>query len=477
MQGMIATGALALWPLVTLVLFVTLPVGRAVIWTILAAYLLLPPMVSFDLPGIPALDKSTLPNLVALMLAPLFARRGEWRWPRSATVKLLMLVWVLVPFGAMWNNGQPIIIGTSVRPGLGWWETLSAMLSNGLDLVPFLLGAALLADAKGHRDIVRALIVAALAYSLPILAEVRLSPFLQAKLYGVVRAGYFVQQMRGDGFRAMVFLGHGLLVSTFLAMAILGALGLSKERGTKLLGVALLPIAGFLAAVLLLNKTAGATVLVLAVAPLLMFLHQRRFLAVVFLIGAVLASYPMVRGTNLLPLQTVIQTAERFSPARAHSFGFRVKNEDMLLKRAGEKPLFGWGRFGRNRIIVENSWSNGTTDVAPTDGTWIIVVGVFGWAGYIACFGLLCYPFLRAFRLRRMALPAATLALVAMHLVNIIDLIPNSSLRPVTWLIAGALANMTLASLRGHKAAGQGGKMRGAPAREGALAPVSPQMA
>ncbi|HWJ69456.1 MAG TPA: hypothetical protein VNS79_05345 [Sphingobium sp.] len=471
MQSMIAYGALALWPVITLLLFMMLPVGRAVIWTILAGYLLLPVTVDLDLPAIPALDKSSIPNLVALMLAPLFAKQGEFQWPRSTVVRLLMLVWVLVPIGTMMNNGQPLIVGSSFRPGLDWWETLSAVIGNVLDIVPFLLGAALLANARGHRDIVRAIVIAALVYTLPILAEIRLSPFLQTKLYGAHSVDYFLQQMRGGGFRAMVFLGHGLLVSLFLAMAIMGALGMWKGR-ERVFTISALLIAAFLGVVLLLNKSSGAMLLVLAVAPMLLFLRQRSFLAILFLAGAVLATYPMVRGLSDAPIRAVIDVAGQFSPDRAASLEFRMKNEDLLLNRAAEKPLFGWGRFGRNRIIVESGGGGRFTDVAVTDGTWVIVVGIFGWVGYIACFGLLCYPFLRAFRLRRFTLPPTTIALMAMHLVNIIDLIPNSSLRPITWLIAGALANMTLVSLRGRDASAR--KLpEGSPGHRLAQAPPS----
>jgi len=446
-QSVIAQGALIVWPLVALVLFMLLPAGRAVIWTILAAYLLLPVGFSFDLPAVPPMDKSSIPNLAAIMLAPLFARRGEFRWPRSSVVKLLMLAWVLVPIGTMLNNPEPLITGLSVRPGLGWWEALSMATGNALELVPFLLGAALLAHEQGHRDIVRAIVLAGLAYSLPVLAEVRLSPFLQTRVYGINSIEFFIQQVRGSGFRAMVFMGHGLLVSTFLAMAVIGALGLWKAR-MRVLGVSALLVAAYLAVVLLLNKTVGATVLVLALAPALLLIRQRSFLALVFLIGAVVAIYPTVRGANLLPLQSIINAAGQISPARAESFEFRVRNETMLLNRAGEKPVFGWGSYGRNRVIVEQGWGPGFADLTVTDGTWIIVAGTYGWAGYLSCFGLLCYPFLRGFRLRRATVPVITLTLLTMHLLNIIDLIPNSSLRPLTWLIAGALANMTLAGLR-----------------------------
>jgi len=56
MPNALATLALAVWPLVTVFLFLKLPPGRAVIATLLAGYLFLPePPAGFDLPLIPPL--------------------------------------------------------------------------------------------------------------------------------------------------------------------------------------------------------------------------------------------------------------------------------------------------------------------------------------------------------------------------------------------------------------------------------------
>ena len=73
------------------------------------------------------------------------------------------------------------------------------------------------------------------------------------------------------------------------------------------------------------------------------------------------------------------------SDDRARSLEFRFINEDRLLGRASERPLAGWGRFGRNRVYDEE----GGYDVSVTDGRWIIVLGQFGILGFIAEFGLL----------------------------------------------------------------------------------------
>lgn len=445
MQYMIALAALILWPVVALFLYMSMPVGRATIWTILGGYLLLPIMTSFDFPGIPSLDKSSIPSLAAMCLAPMLARGREFRWPRSNAVNLLMLLYVLTPFGTMLNNGAPIIIGTLTLPGLGVKESFSAAAANAIEIIPFVLGASLLNTEKGHRDILKAFVLASLFYSILMLFEIRFSPILQGRIYGISNVGAFLQQIRDGGFRSMVFLGHGLLVSTFCATALLAAIGLWRMR-ISLLGLPAPLIIFYLAVILALNKSVGAVLLILLLAPLFLFLRSKRFLEFAAVLALIVFIYPAVRSADILPMREMVPRIRQLSEARAHSFEFRLNNEELLLGRAEQKPFFGWGSYGRNRVLVQLDGGD-TRDVSVTDGTWIITLGIFGWVGYVARFGLLTYPFLRAYRLRRYSLPTATMALLAMHLLNLLDLIPNSSLRPITWLAAGALASMSLASL------------------------------
>lgn len=449
MPNMIAYGALLAWPVISLGLFMFMSAGRATIWTILAGYLLLPVSANFDFPGVPAFDKSSIPSLTALCLAPVLARSGEFRWPRSTAVNLLMLAYILVPFATSFGNGEVIRIGTAMLPAMGMRESLSSAIANFIELAPFILGAGLLGNARGHRDILTAFVIGALGYSVLILLEVRLSPFLQGRVYGLTDATYFFQQMRYGGFRAMVFMGHGLLVSTFCAMALVAAIGLWRAR-IQLFAVPMSLIAAYLAFILVVNKSLGAVLLVAVLAPLFVFLRPRRFLFLAAILGAMIVTYPMLRGSDLLPLKGINDMIGTVSPERSASLQYRLNNETILLNRAQQKPWFGWGTHGRNRVIVMTDWG-AIDDLAVTDGTWIIKVGMFGWVGYIACFGLLAYPFWRGFKLRRAHVPVITVALLAMHQLNMLDLIPNSSLRPSSWLVAGALAGMTAASIAGPR--------------------------
>jgi hypothetical protein len=82
-------------------------------------------------------------------------------------------------------------------------------------------------------------------------------------------------------------------------------------------------------------------------------------------------------------------------------------------------------------------------DISITDGYWIITLGTFGLVGFIARFGLLGIAVFRAAGALRYAQGIrekeylAALALIVA--INIVDLLPNSTISPWTWLLVGAL--------------------------------------
>ncbi|HEY1125742.1 MAG TPA: O-antigen ligase family protein [Sphingobium sp.] len=429
------------WPLVTLVLFLTMSTQRAIVTSLVGAYLLLPFSLSYDFPGVPLLDKSSIPNIVTFLLALVLGRSGEFRWIRSVPVNLLLLAYVISPFATGFANTDAVQIGSVFLPGLTLYNSVSTAAGRAIELMPFILGAGLVSRPQGHRDILLVFVLAALAYTPPIFLEVLKGPFIQARLYGIDPGDFFQQQIRGDSFRAMVLMGHGLAVSAFVGLAVLAAVGLWRSR-LRVFGMPSLLCGLYLFGVLVLNKSAGSVIFVVAIAPLLALLSGRRFLTLALAIGLVVVTYPLLRASGVIPIEYVTSTASSFSKERAESFNTRVRNEEILLKRANQRPLFGWGGWNRNRVFVVTAWGS-TTDITVTDGTWIIMIGTGGWVGYIAAFGLLCYPFWHVFRRRKMDVSPATVALVAMLMFNVLDLIPNSSLRPITWLIAGALAGFT----------------------------------
>src|SRR6185312_9605326 len=98
--------ALASWPFLALYLYSRLPVAQATLWTILAAYLLLPVRTEIKFDMIPALDKSSIPNLIALIGCAFFARRRPKIFHGLGIAEVLIVVVICSPFITSMLNGD-----------------------------------------------------------------------------------------------------------------------------------------------------------------------------------------------------------------------------------------------------------------------------------------------------------------------------------------------------------------------------------
>ena len=88
--NLVTTLALLGWPVVAIWLYKTRPIGRATLWTILGAYMLLPVGPHIKFPIIPDFNKSSIPNLAALCVLPEAGDAGRWvlRWlPRAGAIR------------------------------------------------------------------------------------------------------------------------------------------------------------------------------------------------------------------------------------------------------------------------------------------------------------------------------------------------------------------------------------------------------
>ena len=417
-------------------------VKKAIIWSILAGFLLLPVGTGFDAPGIPNMDKTLIPNLSILVWSVIFARHKIIVIPRNMILVGLMLLYVSSPFFTMLNNQEPLRLSMSSLQGMTIYDGISILVEQLIELLPFLIGYSAFKTESDLRDILKALVMAALAYSVLILWEVRMSPQLHTQLYGFFPHD-FVQQVRAGGYRATVFLGHGLAVAIFVAMATVAAVGMWRDK-MRIFGFPGAAYTMFLLLILLMCKSVGALVLAIIFGIASYLLRYRNMISILAISGLIIVAYPILRGAGLIPINAIVELSAEYSSDRAASLLTRIDNEDMLLEKVAEKPIFGWGTWGRGRIYKTHWTGKFDYDATVTDGTWIIIISSFGWAGYIASFGLLAYPTARAFRHRnRFAKFPSYVILLTVLVVNLLDLLPNSSLTPMTWLIAGALAGFT----------------------------------
>jgi hypothetical protein len=301
-------------------------------------------------------------------------------------------------------------------------------------LIPFILGWKYLGNPQGQRVLLTVLAVAAAVYMLPTLFEVRMSPQLSTWIYGFFPHS-FAQHMRAGGFRPVVFLHHALWLGQLLAVGFLAAIGLSKLTNRRSrLRYAL--IAAALLVTLWLSKNLGALLLALTFAPVIWFRQARGQLLVAAIVASLVMSFPALRASGLIPVEQFANAIESLSPQRADSFRFRVANENGLLDRAAVRPLLGWGSWGRWRVYDDEG-----RELTVSDGMWIITLAEGGWLRYLSMFALLGVPILLAARrARRLELDRSTATIAVLLAVNMLDLIPNATLTPLTWLIAGSLA-------------------------------------
>lgn len=449
----VAALALLTWPLVVFVLFRALTLERALIWSILGGYMVLPQISEFNLPGIPGFNKETIPNLAAFAGCLFVLGRVPGILPESRIGKLLLAAFVISPAVTVLTNLEPVEFGIEwfgtfqvfdpsnlerfSLPGMRVYDAGSALANQLFVMLPFFLARGILNTAESLREILVALVIAGLIYSLPMLFEVRFSPQLHTWVYGFFQHD-FIQAIRSGGFRPFVFMPHGIWVAFFAFMCTMAAAALMRLSEPTVRGRMVLLML-FMAGLVVICKTLGPLLLTLVFVPILLVLRPRHHLAIAALIPLVVLAYPMLRGAGLIPTDALVTSAAAIDPDRAASLAYRFDMEDRILAHVEQKMLFGWGGWGR---FMPHDPMTGTSDVV-VDGTWIIAIGHFGWLGYIALFGLLALPLLTLWwHARKPFSPSVPLTVSAVALilsVNMLDLLPNDTLIPFTWLMAGAI--------------------------------------
>lgn len=410
---------------------------RATLWSILGAHLLLPPVVQVDLPFIPPLDKSSVSNLSAFFSCWFIAGKPIRLLPTVWVARLFLLIFVCSPFVTVLLNPEPIIAGQRFIKGMEYYDAFSAVIRQIILMLPFSMGFVLFRSEQDIEKIFKVLVLSGLLYSFPMLLEIRLSPQLNRWIYGYFPS-QFLQNMRGDGFRPTVFIGHGLGVAYFVMTALVSAAILQKIR-ISIISISSRTIVIFFGIMQLLCKSFGSiiyAVIILLLVYLTKPVYQvkiARFLVILTI------SYPLLHMADWVPTHDMVELAGVVSEERATSLNFRFENEERLLNKAMQRPFFGWGSWGRNRVYDLVSGK----DISVTDGRWIIILGNFGLMGFLAEFGLLALPvFTCARNIRKVNSQREQIMLAGLILlltINMVDLLPNSTLNPFTWLLAGSL--------------------------------------
>ena len=434
----IAYLALIAFPFLALYLFSRKSVAEAIVWTFVLGYLLLPVRTFIDPPLFPNINKIVLPALTALGLVIIFGRERLQILPRSPIARLFLVILILMPTISGLANRDPIVIGDTYLPGMSVFsgEGISLMMSEFAVLIPFILGRQFLADVENQRKLIKIIATCGVLYTFAIIWEIRLSPQLHAQLYGYFPHS-FGQQMREGGFRAVVFLGHGLLTSLFLVITLVLLAYFARNQRRIFNLNAFVPIAFVLVAIAF-NKTYAAYIYTMLAIGFCFFLSRKlRRLALVG-ISIFLISYPVFRSSDFYPDDQIVELAAGFSEDRASSLQFRYDNENILLEKIAERPFFGWGVWGRNRVYDENG-----NDISVTDGGWIIDLGIYGWIFYICKYTLMVWPIFLWVKIKKYTGDEKKIdevtALSFIVGIVLFDNLINAGISPIVWLISGAL--------------------------------------
>lgn len=440
--------ALLAWLVLGVVLFRKLPARRAVLVLFVAGLLLLPEVTApkanpdapdpISLPGFRLTKRNAI--AYAFLLGSLLLDRDRWRSLRFSPFDLPVAVSCACPLFASLTN--------DLGPYDGLSESLWQTLIWG---VPYLAGRISCADPDGLRDAALAVVMGAALYVPVCWLEVRMSPQLHYWVYGFKpSAESYEQVIRFGGYRPIGLTTHGLVLSLWmclgamLAVWLFSAGALEGLRPRLRLNPRLLTaLVVLLAVTAVATKSTGAIILG-GVGLAVLFLTSRYRLPL--LAGALLAvppAYMVVRaGEFWSGKDAVAWVADHISPERAQSLEFRLQNEDALIRKALERPVFGWGGWGRSRIKDEETGE----DTSVTDGLWIILLGTQGVAGLAAVTAIFLLPPLLWFRAHpphqwARIRPAETAVAVLLPLV-MIDNLFNGIGNPVYVLLAGGLTGV-----------------------------------
>lgn len=405
---------------------------RAVIVAYLFGLLFLP-SYGYVIPGLPNYTKMTATS-VGVLLGILMVDHAVITRFRPSWVDLPMFIFCLSPAMA------------SLANGLGAYDAMSGAVHHlilwGL---PFFIGRIYFNNIPALRELAIGIFIGGLIYTPLCLWEVRMSPQLNYEVYGFYAAP-FREALRWGGFRPLVFMHDGLMLSMWMAMS--GLLGWWLWVGGRLKAIWGIPTGLLAAAVIVtavLCRSTGAVILLVAgLSTLFCLKFLRTRLLIVLIIVAPLV-YVGLRATQTWSLKHVVEVVHDLNPRRAQSLEFRLVNEDRLAQKALQRPIFGWGGYGRSR--VHNS---------ITDGLWIITLGKTGFVGLAGLLGFLLLPMVvMLIRLPRSALLdpawAAPVGIGIVLVLHMIDSLMNAFINPLFVLAAGGATGIAAILVRRHK--------------------------
>jgi hypothetical protein len=334
------------------------------------------PVADFKVAGIPNYDKMTATCLGVLIASLLFdpkTLRGLSFCPHLIDIPIIAVC--LCPLATAWANDPEL----TTHDGVSW--CIVQFFAFGF---PYLIGRIYFGNVKALRELTIGIFLGGVAYIPLCLFEIRMSPKLHQLVYGYLQHSV-AQQARGRFFRPMVFMNHGLALALFMVAASLAGFWLWWTGSLLRVGKIKMPwLVVPLYLTTLCCQSSGATAFLGLGTICLLFCRSLRNSLLYLLILLLPVVYLTSRIAYNWDGQFAVQLANDITGgARAQSLDYRIENERQITDKAKERPVFGWGGYGRPFIVDEN----GNITCTP-DSLWIIMFGTYGLLGVIAIFSL-----------------------------------------------------------------------------------------
>ncbi len=371
------------WIPLSLFLFTQMRAVTACTVVILAGWLLLP-MAEVRIEGLPDIDKVFVTSVGAALGVAIFGTKAT-----RGGLRFCMCDWLFVIFSAS-------IVMTSLINDLGLHDAMAQWLLKVLMFgVPYFLGRLLLRSRPDFHHACYIVACGAALYAIPALWEWRMSPNVHLTVYGFFQHG-FATTPRWGAYRPLVCFQAPLALGTFFAWTAILAVALYRGKLMKpLCGLPPFMIVAAVVLGLLLSMSLGPWgMFLLGMAMLWAWFRHGWRRTVLF---PVLFSIIWIGGryTDRTDGEVITSTIAMVAPLRAVSFDYRLRAEGVQLELARQKPIWGFGGFGRSRVQDENG-----KDVVAVDGLWIIYLSAFGFAGLLSFLAWWSYPLVMASKMK-----------------------------------------------------------------------------
>lgn len=419
------------WPLLMACLVAFMPVRRVVLVSIIGGYLFLPQAGLF-ITGFPDYTKPVAVGLGALAAALLGAAPQMLSW-RPKLIDVFFLGFVIAP-GI-----------SSLLNGLGAYDATSSVFTRFIEWgVAYWVGRALFTGGGAMREVAVGIVVGGLVYAPLCVWESVMSPQLHLQIYGF-RASPWVMSLRFGGYRPTVFLPHGLAVGVWMASSALVAWVLWRSRAmVRIFSIPMMWIAVGLVIVTIFLRSAGAALLLVGMIGAVELVQVSRLRLTLLLLLLLPTGYIGLRVAGWHGEQLVGWASTWFGDERAGSLNMRLENDKIILERAMQRPVFGWGGWGRWR--VHDEFGN---DITVSDSLWGILVGSTGLFGLVSVYGMFMTPMFlfvkrrvryRVFDVSSGAAWAVGMAILLFILDTLLNAMPNT----IFILAAGAMSSFVL---------------------------------